>query len=284
MTQANERIRIGKINYTNVWPIYHEFPHHRFEGMLEWIETVPTGLNEAMRAGKIDMGAISSFAYGESFEEYDLYPDLSVSATNQVNSILLFHRKPLEQLTQARIALPTTSATSVNLLKILMTKFYGCNPEYEYATPSLKDMMEHKDAALLIGDDAIRASWTDHPYLVTDLGELWRRSTGTGMTFAVWAVRKETVAKFPETIAAIHDAFMESKHKGTTDPSAIIVHAQEKIGGTLEYWRNYFQHLNHNFGEEQQRGLRLYFQYAKELGLLERDVPLQFWTDKTRVR
>ncbi|MDF2669065.1 MAG: transporter substrate-binding protein [Paenibacillus sp.] len=284
MTEANRLIRIGKINYTNVWPIYHHFPHSRFGGQLEWIETVPTGLNEAMRAGKIDMGAISSFAYGESFEEYDLYPDLSVSSANQVNSILLFHRMPLEELTQAKIALPTTSATSVNLLKILMTKFYGGSPEYEYAPPSLKDMMEHRDAALLIGDDAIRASWTDHPYLVTDLGELWRSSTGTGMTFAVWAVRKETVRQYPDTIADIHAAFMESKRKGTTDPSSIIAHAELKLGGTSNYWRNYFQHLNHDFGEEQQRGLRLYFQYARELGLLERDVPLQFWTDKTRVR
>jgi len=72
MTQANELIRIGKINYTNVWPIYHHFPHHRFTGKLEWIETVPTGLNTAMRAGEIDRGAISAFAYGQSFEQYDL--------------------------------------------------------------------------------------------------------------------------------------------------------------------------------------------------------------------
>lgn len=284
MTEANKLIRIGRINYTNVWPIFHEFPHERFTGQIEMIETVPSALNRAMRLGEIDMGAISSFAYGESFSEYELFPDLSVSAKEKVNSILLFHRQPLEELGNAKIALPTTSATSINLLKIIMTKFYGGSPDYEYATPSLKDMMEHKDAALLIGDDAIRASWSDHPYQVTDLGELWRQWTGYGMTFAVWAVRKDTVDRYPETIAAIHSALMESKSKGTTDLSSIISLATETVGGTPDYWRNYFAHLNHDFGEAEQQGLRLYFRYAKELGLLAQDVPLQFWTDKTRVR
>ncbi|MFK7695690.1 menaquinone biosynthesis protein [Paenibacillus sp. HJGM_3] len=278
------RIRIGKINYTNVWPIYHHFPHDRFEGRLEWIETVPSGLNKAMREGAIDMGAISSFAYGESFEQYELYPNLSVSANRDVNSILLFHRAPLRELDGAHIALPTTSATSVNLLKIILHKFYGIAPHYEYAPPSLTDMMEHMDAALLIGDDAIRASWTDHGYMVTDLGREWRDLTDYGMTFAVWAVRKETIQRFPGTIAEIHEAFMESKRIGAANPASIIASAQAVVGGEAEYWRHYFQHLNHDFGDIQQQGLSLYFRYAHELGYLQKDVPLQFWTDKTRVR
>ncbi|WP_127585281.1 menaquinone biosynthetic enzyme MqnA/MqnD family protein [Paenibacillus koleovorans] len=284
MATADAQIRIGKINYTNVWPIYHFFPHERFEGRLEWIETVPTGLNKAMKAGQIDMGAISSFAYGESYQDYEMYPDLSVSAVDKVNSILLFHRRPLEELDGARLALPTTSATSVNLLKVLLEKFYGVKPQYEYATPSLKEMMETNEAALLIGDDAIRASWTEHPYLVTDLGELWRRCTGTGMTFAVWAVRKQTIREFPELIADIHQAFLESKRHGVRDPESIIRQAMQTVGGEADYWRHYFRHLNHDFGEAQQQGLRLYFRYARELGLLAHDVPLQFWTDISRVR
>ena len=71
------------------------------------------------------MGPISSFAYGESFEDYMLYPDLSVSAYGEVNSILLFHEKPLREIANGHIMLPTTSATSVNLLKIILEKFYN---------------------------------------------------------------------------------------------------------------------------------------------------------------
>ncbi len=85
-------IRIGKINYTNVWPIYHFFPHERFGSSLEWIEQVPTGLNRAMMNGEVDMGAFSSFAYAQNYERYELFPNLSVSALGSVHSILLFHK------------------------------------------------------------------------------------------------------------------------------------------------------------------------------------------------
>lgn len=277
-------IRIGKINYTNVWPIYHFFPHERFGSRLEWIEQVPTGLNRAMLHGEVDMGAISSFAYGEAGDRYALFPGLSVSARGAVNSLLLFHKKPLQELDGCTVMLPTTSATTVNLLRIILEVFVGVSPEYVYAPPSLDTMLTHADAALLIGDDAIRASWTNAPYKVTDMGDLWFRYTGQWMTFAVWAVRKETIRDYPELVAAVHDAFMESKAAGERDPEAIARQAQAEIGGSIDYWRDYFRHLSHDFGPEQQRGLEQYFRYAHELGLLAEPVQLHMWSDNSVTR
>jgi chorismate dehydratase len=122
MNNQDNRIRIGRINYTNVWPIYYYFPDLVPKDEFEIIHQVPTGLNKAMAAGEVDMGPISSFAYGESFEQYMLYPDLSVSAFGTVNSLLLFHKKPLSELANGSIMLPTTSATTVNLLKIILQR------------------------------------------------------------------------------------------------------------------------------------------------------------------
>ncbi|GAA3405194.1 menaquinone biosynthesis protein [Paenibacillus hodogayensis] len=284
MMQHGSLIRIGKINYTNVWPIYHHFPHERFGTDLEWIGQVPTGLNRAMLAGEVDMGAISSFAYGESHSRYELFPELSVSAKGKVNSLLIFHKKPLEQLDGCTVMLPTTSATTVNLLKIILARFVGVTPRYVYAAPSLDTMMKHADAALLIGDDAIRASWSETPYQVTDMGELWYKYTEHWMTFAVWAVRKETIAAYPGLVAAIHEAFLQSKAAGERDPESIIRRAQMDIGGTLDYWRYYFRNLSHDFGPEQRKGLSLYFRYANELGLLPEPAPLHMWTDNSVTR
>jgi chorismate dehydratase len=166
-------IRIGQINFANAWPIFYNFPHDQFKDEVEFISQVPTSLNEALAKSEIDMAAVSSFAYGQDFSQYVLFPDLSVSAFGEVQSLLLFHKKPIADLGQGKVTLPTTSATSVNLLKILLTKFNGIRPQYQYAAPLLNDMMEHADAALLIGDDAIKAKWTNHTYRVTDLGEMW---------------------------------------------------------------------------------------------------------------
>jgi chorismate dehydratase len=275
-------IRIGKIKFTNVWPIFHFFPLHRMQPFVRFEEQVPTQLNRAMKAGEVDMGPISSFAYGDNFKNYLLYPDLSVSARGRVNSILLFHRDPLEKVAHGRIALPTTSAASVHLLKIILEKFYGGNPTYDYAAPSLGEMMAQHDAALLIGDDAIRASWANHGYHVTDLGEEWLRQTGQWMSFAVWAIRKETAEAYPELVRDIFEAFVESKRRSLEDPEGMIRDAVEAIGGTETYWRRYFDGLCYDFGPPQWQGLQLYYDYAWELGFLPDKVPLQIWSDRGR--
>jgi chorismate dehydratase len=272
-------IRIGQINFANAWPIFYNFPHDQFKAEVEFISQVPTSLNQALAKNEIDMAAVSSFAYGEDHSQYLLFPNLSVSAFGEVQSLLLFHQRPISELGQGKVALPTTSATSVNLLKILLSKFYGIRPQYQYAAPSLNDMMKHADAALLIGDDAIKAKWTNASYKVTDLGEMWRRATGKWMSFAVWAVRKQVVQEQPELVARIYKAFLYSKQLSLSNLKPLIAEAQQTIGGNEAYWQRYFTQLKYDFASEQWEGLQLYYDYAYELGLLPHKVPLQIWQD-----
>ncbi|GIP32391.1 menaquinone biosynthetic enzyme MqnA/MqnD family protein [Paenibacillus sp. J2TS4] len=284
MDNNREKVRIGRINYTNVWPIFYYFPMDRFQEEVELLLQVPTSLNKALAEGKIDMGPISSFAYGQYYKDCVLFPDLSVSAFGKVRSILLFHRKPLEQIVNGTIALPTTSASSVNLLKIIIAKFYGGQPTYSYASPSLNDMMKETDAALLIGDDAIRADWNNPGYHVTDLGQLWKHWTGRSMTFAVWAVREQAMRNKPDVVRRIYEAFCWSKEQGLANSADMVRDAQSAIGGTEQYWQQYFERLTYDFGPAQWDGLRLYYQYGWELGLLEEPVSLKIWHDNSVIQ
>jgi chorismate dehydratase len=277
----NHPIRIGRIDYTNVWPIFYHFAAERFAGKAELVQQVPAGLNRAMAEGSVAMGPISSFAYGEHDNEYLLFPDLSVSAWGKVNSILLFHRKPLAEIAGGRIALVNTSATSINLLKIILEYFYKGKPDYFSHPPALEEMMEQADGALLIGDDAIRASWRDHGYLVTDLGEEWNRLTGHWMSFAVWAMREDVAEAHPALIREIYESFVESKIKGLSDPSGMIGHAVSTIGGTEQYWEQYFGQLTYDFGAPQWEGLDYYFKLATELGLLKKRPVIRIWSENT---
>jgi chorismate dehydratase len=272
------RLRIGRINFTNTWPVSYYLPYLRDDAGVDWISEVPTGVNRAMAEGRIDIAPISSFAYAERAEDYLILPDLSVSAYGKVNSILLYHKVPLNQLDRARIALPTTSATSVNLLKIILKKFYQFEPHYFYEEPDLDKMLLTADAALLIGDDAIRASWEDHRQLqVTDLGEWWLKLTGKWMTFALWVVRKEAAEQLPELLEHVYHAFCMSKKHNLAHPEAMVKDACEKIGGDAEYWHYYFSNLCYDFGKEQQEGLALYYQYARECGFLDKEVTIRLW-------
>ncbi|CAM3776073.1 menaquinone biosynthesis protein [Cohnella lubricantis] len=276
---ATRPIRFGRIDYTNVWPVFHYFDPAKLRSNTELVYGMPAELNRQLRAGEIDISAVSSFAYGLNADDYLLLPDLSVSALGEVQSLLLFLKSPLEKVLSGKIALTTTSATTVNLLKIVMKKFLGGDPEYVTTEPDLERMLETADAALLIGDHAIRASWRDHGYRVLDLGDLWRQWTGQWMTFAVWAVRREAAERYPEAIGEIYRALVDSKRQSAADPVPLIQEAERRIGGTASYWRGYFGGLCHDFGAEQREGLSLYFQYAKELGLMDKSVRLADWSE-----
>lgn len=261
-------LKIGKIDYTNTFPVFHYFPMEQFAGEVEMIPQVPAVLNKAMREGRVDLGPISSFAYGENDTRYLLLPDLSVSALGPVGSIFLFTKKPLDGYRRMRVALTNTSATSVNLLKILFHFFLHLEVEYETTPPNLTEMMREHDGALLIGDDALRAVWGDYPYHHYDLGELWHRFTGKWMTFAVWAVREEAYEENPSLLNRVYHAFLSGKERSRRELLPIIRTAQERAGGSEEDWRRYFAGLSHDLGPSQIDGLETYYDYALRLGLL----------------
>ncbi|WP_150271058.1 menaquinone biosynthetic enzyme MqnA/MqnD family protein [Paenibacillus tepidiphilus] len=284
--ELSEPTVIGKISYTNSWPVFHHFHPAELGIPATLVSEVPAVLNRGMADGTIHVGALSSFAYAASSDKLLLLPDLSVSAEGRVNSILLFSRVPAASLGNGRIAVTNTSATSVNLLKIIMAKAFGVQPEYVSADPDLDDMMAEADACLLIGDHAIRASWQDQGYIVTDLGQLWKEWTGCSMTFAVWAVNRQAATERPKELAAIAEALIRSKERGVAELRPIVLAACSEIGGTAAYWESYFRNLCYEFGERQQEGLSLYFRYAYELGLLPREVRLELWESNllTRVK
>lgn len=282
----SDNIRLGQIDFTNVWPVFHYFPFEAYQGWLDTVRMVPTGLNKAIAEGHIDVAPISSFAYGELADRLVLMPNLSVSATQEVKSILLFHKKPLDQLQQATIALTNASATSVNLLKVILHKYYASNPNYVTSQPDLAKMLEHADAALLIGDDALTAAaeLADTTIQVTDLATLWREHTGFGMTFAVWAVREEVVRQSPAKVQALYEAFIASKAKGIEHLQPIVERAVQQLGGEPAEWEAYFRTLTYEFGPDMQQGLRYYFELCHEQGLLSQPVELRFWPNLEETR
>lgn len=276
--------RIGKIDYTNVWPVFHYFDESKLSRPVELITKVPAVLNRAMIAGELDLSPVSSFAYGSRSDQFKLLPGLSVSSEGPVNSILVFSKQPLDTLKTGTISLTNTSATSVNLLKIIMKKAYEASPEYWVSEPDLETMLQTSDAALLIGDHAIRASWKDNGYFVTDLGKVWKEWTGYGMTFAVWAVQNRFAETNEAWLGEIMASFQSSKLKSAADLAPLAAKASAEIGGTREYWDFYFRHICYDFTEDRQRGLQLYFDYCFELGLMDHKANLSFWNDSLQTR
>ncbi|MWJ33405.1 ABC transporter substrate-binding protein [Saccharibacillus sp. WB 17] len=277
-------LRLGRILYTNVWPVYHYFDDSALSFPATTRTELPAVLNRLLLEGELDMSPVSSFAYGMATDRFLLLPDLSVSADGPVRSILCFSKKPFAEAVHGRIALTNTSATSVNLLKIVAEKAYGAKPEYVTCEPNLEEMLEHADVALLIGDHAIRADWDNAGYTVTDLGAEWKDWTGKSMTFAVWTVSKAAAARNPERIGELADALADSKRRSLADVRPVAEKAQAELGGELAYWQGYFENLRYDLTRERLEGLDLYFRYAREMGLLPQEAHIEIWTDNTRIR
>ncbi len=191
--QQEKRLeRLGIVSYTNVAPLHW--------GLAPWsgasfVRGVPTELNRQLLDGEIDLTLVSSIEFLRHRHVLRALPDFSIATLGPVYSVMLFHWEPWENLTGKKVALTTDSATSVQLLKVLL-KGTVINAEFVPMAPALDAMLERCDAALLIGDVALQEAVAKRPVngkrpLITDLGKAWYDLTRLPFTFAVWASRKD---------------------------------------------------------------------------------------------
>lgn len=205
-------LRIGEIEYANIQPFFDKLNRNELtENGFQLMTDVPSQVNRRLAEGAVDVAGISSFSYAQHADDYSILPDLSVSSKGEVRSLYLFSKVPIEQLDEKRVALTASSATTVHLLKIILRSFYELQVQYETMKPDLANMLLTHDAALLIGDDAIRAARTNTTLYQYDLGTLWYEHTGLPMSYAVFAVRNEVLSTHSDELDTIYQAFVQSK-------------------------------------------------------------------------
>lgn len=117
----------------------------------------------------------------------DFVPGLGIACNGPVRSILLVSHVPAPEI--RTLAADSSSRTSVALCEVLLRERFGARPRMVPHAPDLDRMLAMADAALVIGDPALRFHPDELPYHVYDLGQEWKWLTGLPMVFAVWAAR-----------------------------------------------------------------------------------------------
>lgn len=268
-------IRIGHNPNTNMLPMFFFLP--QINPLIEYIKAEPAGHNALLADGKIDMAPISSFSYGQHWQEYHLLPDLSVSARGRIGSILLFSKVQLADLHDRTVALTGISATSVNLVKILLHKNYNVIPKYITMTSDLPEMLSKADAALLIGDSAIHAAASQPDCLIHDLGEEWFKFTGCTMTYAVWAFSKKLIIERQHEVIEVYNLLLQAKEQALNNIEEIINTSIRMLGGSKVFWQEYFGNIYYGLNQEYQNGLKKYYNFCYELGYLSSNPNISFW-------
>ena len=183
---------LGLVKYANVAPLYFDLTPWE---SCKFIYGVPTELNKLLLEGEVSLTLISSIEFLRHRHKLRALPDFSIATLGAVYSVMLFHWCSWEDLEGKRVALSTHSATSVQLLKILLAAT-GLKVEFIIMEPNLEVMLNSCDAALLIGDSALveavkKRKFNGKQPLITDLGEKWYDLTKLPFTFAVWASHKD---------------------------------------------------------------------------------------------
>ncbi|MEU7025230.1 menaquinone biosynthesis protein [Streptomyces sp. NPDC015232] len=260
------RPRVGHIQFLNCLPLYWGLARTGTLLDLELTKDTPEKLSERLVRGDLDIGPITLVEYLRHADELVALPDIAVGCDGPVMSCVIVSQRPLAELDGARVALGSTSRTSVRLAQLLLAESYGVAPDYFTCPPDLGVMMQEAEAAVLIGDAALRASLHDAPRLglqVHDLGLMWKEWTGLPFVFAVWAVRKDFLAREPETVRDVHRAFLASRDLSLEEVTKVAEQAARWEAFDAELLERYFRTLDFRFGPEQLAGVR---EFARRTG------------------
>ncbi|MDD2542321.1 MAG: menaquinone biosynthesis protein [Desulfuromonadaceae bacterium] len=260
-------LRIGEIEYANCTPLFHVLREQFSCSEYEFVTGVPAALNRMLLAGEIDVCPSSSIEYAYHPERYTILPQLSISSIGAVASVLLFSKVPIEKLDGRKIKLSSESATSVNLLKILLSQRFGCSCTFEVAPPGVSDTDSESPALLLIGDSALRKNMERSDLLVYDLGELWHSWTGYPFVFALWFCRNEVAERLE--LKKLAQQLVQAKKfvPGNLERIALCANEVSWFGSDrlLSYWRD---NISYDLDESAKSGLMLYYTKCFKSGLI----------------
>jgi chorismate dehydratase len=258
-------LRLGAVSYLNARPLVHGL---EAEPGLCLERDVPSVVARRLHSGEVDLGMIPSVEF--AFGRYSIVPGVAIGSRGPVRSVSLYHSRPLADV--RRVALDTSSRTSVALVKVLLRERLGRDPEYVPMAPALVDMLSVADAALLIGDAAL-----DQESAVArlDVGEEWTRVTGLPFVYAFWAGPAGVVT--PAGVARLRAALAQGK-------AAFPEIARECAEGSPERAVVYESYLRDNvvyrLGHEEIAGLREFYRRAHALDLVPCHPELSFHADQ----
>ncbi|EFC85567.1 menaquinone biosynthetic enzyme MqnA/MqnD family protein [Parafrankia sp. EUN1f] len=253
------RPRVGHIQFLNCLPLYWGLVHSDALLDLDLTKDSPDRLNEALVAGDLDIGPISLVEYLRHADELVLLPDLAVGSDGPVLSVVVSSAVPFEQI--RTVALGSTSRTSVLLARMLFEQRWGLRPEYVTMPPEIPLMLREADAAVTIGDVALRATYDaerageGHPLQVVDLGNEWREWTGLPMVFAVWAARRSFATDHPGVVKEVHAAFRSSLDVALREVDEVARRAARFEVFDPATLARYFTTLDFRLGARQQAGI-----------------------------
>jgi predicted solute-binding protein len=290
------KLRISIVQYLNTAPLVWGFTNGPLQGKYDLSFTVPSQCAEDLRRGRADVAIIPAIEY-QRIEDLVILPDMSIASKRQVRSLLIVAKEPLEQVKS--FALDRSSRSTQALTRILCAEKWRIAPQFSEAAPDLQEMLRRSDAAMVIGDPALRLSlaiegnsWPGDKgqtmcqaatvgisgaelLYVYDVVSEWRGMTGLPAVLAMWAARRDIVT------AEMTGDFIASRDYGMLRIAEICFDAARELELPAAALESYLRdNIDFSLDEENYRGLQLYFEHAATLGLIPQAKPLEWGVAK----
>ncbi|MCK5448493.1 MAG: menaquinone biosynthesis protein [Gemmatimonadetes bacterium] len=263
-------IRLGNIDYSNCYPIHGPVLERDRPDWLEVVDGPPSDLNRRLANGELDVAPGSSIELARHSREYGVLRGLCIGSAGPVESIIFVSRLPLRELAGQTVALPTASATSRCLLRILLEVRLGVEPVWvDFDQRSHDPLISgpgtagHVDAALFIGDVALRREG-EPGELLFDLGYEWTEWTGLPFVYALWLVRGEVADR--SEIHELHRLFLQSRDAAAVDAQALASLASGRYGFPTLRLQSYWSRIRYDLDEQMLEGLEHFLALASEIG------------------
>jgi chorismate dehydratase len=286
------KLRISVVQYLNTAPLVRGFTHGGLRGKYDLSFTVPSQCAEALRTGAADVAIIPAVEYQRIAGygiDLTILPGLSIASKERVRSLLILSKVPIRQA--RRIALDLSSRSTQALVKILAAKRWQIAPEFLEAEPDPAAMLADADAALVIGDIALRIAIAAETHLapghdgewlstgatagISGAGQLhiydvvkeWWHLTEKPAVLAVWAARNEA---FPNGVvpAEVISDFLASRDFGLAQISQICAEAAREMRLPEKELRLYLEkNIDYSLDPENLQGLERFWRLSSALGL-----------------
>ena len=280
------KTKLSIVRYLNsaplAWGIQEGPQAERFDSVL----STPAECADQLAAGSVDIGLIPSIEFHQ-IKGCRIVPGPAIACRHRVRSVLLLSQLPLWKI--GTVAYDRGSRSSVALARIVLKEFCGIQPDFRPSEPDLANMLAQSDAALIIGDVALKFMADNtppdaekqkakgllrlgsEPLEVFDLVERWKMLTGLPFLFAFWAAREG----FRDS--SVVDQLKASRDYGVAHTAEIAA----RYAGTLDipekYVRDYLeQYVYYYMDESCIEGLQVFYEKAARIGAIKSPRALEF--------
>lgn len=246
LEQSLAPFRVGTVEALNAVPLTRGLED-------EVIFATPAKLAEMLRRDELD-AALVSVVEVLLTDRYDILDGIAVASLGEVKSVLLAHRRPLEEARE--VFCDPASLTSRRLLEVLLAE-RGLKPEFK-PLPDY-DFATAPDFLMLIGDRALDFALGQHEHEIWDLGAAWYELTGLPFVYAVWALRRGLENR------TLRLQLREAKDFGLDTLDSII---RDRTEYTPEFRKDYLGwHIHYHLGTDEKRGLARFMELLRKHGI-----------------